>query len=166
MTTNRAYILSITLLLGLWALMGSWAWNIPTEVVSSTSITQQVKTPKKGKLFKKRGARKRNKLDSSPPDYGDRTQLSAFLLCLLLGFTGAHHFYLQNYKAAILQLSFFILFMALMFSGLIITAIFGVLIGLTLFSWMMVDIFILIFGGLRTGKKKQLIPWGGKQIEK
>ena len=145
----------------LWLSLGSWVMVVPnSRTLSENSLTVEQSPRSKKVAQKKRKWSKRSKHKlNHPPNYGDRTQLSAFLLCLLLGFTGAHHFYLQNYKVAIIQLSLFVLFMALMFTNIIIGVTLAMLIGIGLFAWVMAAIFILIFKGLRTGKKKQLIPW-------
>lgn len=165
MRTKTSFGLIFGLFLCLWLLLGSWAWHRPNEIKNSTegfSQYQSLQKVSKPKLSKKGvGKRKKQwrKTMAAPPDYGDRTQLSAFLLCLLLGFTGAHHFYMQNYKTGVVQLSFFVVGITLLLTNVIIGVAFGVLIGTALFAWVLADIFILVFRGMRTGKKKKLIPW-------
>jgi TM2 domain-containing membrane protein YozV len=90
-------------------------------------------------------------------DYGDRTKLSAFILCALLGFSGAHHFYLKHYFSASLQLSLFIISTVLSILG---TALFfSWLFLLALWAWVAADLLLIIFGGLRLRKGKKLIPF-------
>ena len=92
-----------------------------------------------------------------PHDYGDRTKLSAFILCALLGFSGAHHFYLKHYFSASLQLSLFIISTVLSIMG---TALFfSWLFLLALWAWVAADLLLIIFGGLRLRKGKKLIPF-------
>ena len=92
-----------------------------------------------------------------PHDYGDRTKLSAFILCALLGFSGAHHFYLKHYFSASLQLSLFLISTVLSILG---TALFfSWLFLLALWAWVAADLLLIIFGGLRLKKGKKLIPF-------
>ena len=92
-----------------------------------------------------------------PHDYGDRTKLSAFVLCAMLGFTGAHHFYMKHYFSGALQLSFFLMSTILSVFG--IALFFSWLFILALWAWVAADLFLIIFGGLRLRKGKKLIPF-------
>ena len=92
-----------------------------------------------------------------PHDYGDRTKLSAFILCAMLGFTGAHHFYMKRYFSGALQISFFLASTILSILG---TALFfSWLFLLALWAWVAADLLLIIFGGLRLKKGKKLIPF-------
>jgi TM2 domain-containing membrane protein YozV len=99
-----------------------------------------------------------NLIEISPPhDYGDRTKLSAFILCAMLGFIGAHHFYMKRYLSGALQISFFLASTILSILG---TALFfSWLFLLALWAWVAVDLLLIIFGGLRLKKGKKLIPF-------
>jgi hypothetical protein len=103
----------------------------------------------------------KKKLKSTPPpyDYGDRTQLSAFILCLFLGYVSAHHFYLKNRKIAFIQLSFFILTVLGFASLNPIGAFLGSLLGLTLFTWVLIDLLLICFRSIRPKSRRPLIPW-------
>jgi TM2 domain-containing membrane protein YozV len=95
---------------------------------------------------------------SNPPhDYGDRSKLSAFILCSMLGFTGAHHFYMKHYFSGALQLSFFLLSSVLSVFGIAI--FFSWLFILALWAWVAADLLLIIFDGLRLRKGKKLIPF-------
>jgi len=99
-----------------------------------------------------------SKKESFPPhDYGDRSKLSAFILCAMLGFTGAHHFYMKHYFSGALQLSFFLISALLSVFG--IALFFSWLFILSLWAWVAVDLLLIIFGGLRLKKGKKLIPF-------
>ncbi len=111
-------------------------------------------TLNEAQIFK---ASKDSKSLTPPHDYGDRTKLSAFILCALLGFSGAHHFYLKHYFSASLQLSLFLISTVLSILG---TALFfSWLFLLALWAWVAADLLIIIFGGLRLKKGKKLIPF-------
>ncbi len=106
--------------------------------------------PLKSKILKK-------KKNIPAYDYGNRSKLSAFILCSMLGFTGAHHFYLKHYFSASLQLSLFIISTVLSILG---TALFfSWLFLLALWAWVAADLLLIIFGGLRLKKGKKLIPF-------
>ncbi len=124
------------------------------NVELSVSQTEQLKPVKPVKGCQKTKKHKRHTPDF---DYGDRTQLSAFLLCILLGFTGAHHFYMKHYVSGLLQLSFG--FISVLLSTLGIALFFSWLLIIALFAWVAVDVLLIIFGGLRLKKGKKLIPW-------
>lgn len=94
-----------------------------------------------------------------PYDYGDRTQLSAFILCLFLGFISAHHFYLKNRKVAFVQLSFCIIMILGFISASPLGGLIASLLGLALFGWVLADLLLICFGGLRGKSKRPLIPW-------
>jgi TM2 domain-containing membrane protein YozV len=94
---------------------------------------------------------------SPPHDYGDRTKLSAFILCAMLGFSGAHHFYMKRYFSGALQLSFFLISTVLSVLG--IALFFSWLFILALWAWVAADLLLIIFGGLRLKKGKKLIPF-------
>lgn len=100
-------------------------------------------------------------LENTPPpyDYGDRTQLSAFILCLFLGFVSAHHFYLKNRKIAFIQLSFCIIMILGFASASPLGGLIASLLGLALFGWVLADLLLICFGGLRGKNKRPLIPW-------
>lgn len=101
-----------------------------------------------------------NKAQTPPPyDYGDRTQLSAFLLCLFLGFVSAHHFYLKNRKIAFIQLGMFLLMILAYASFTAIGGLLGALLALTLFGWIVADLLLICFGGIRPKSRRPLIPW-------
>jgi len=92
-----------------------------------------------------------------PHDYGDRSKLSAFILCAMLGFTGAHHFYMKRYLSGSIQLGFFLSSTVLSIFG---TALFfSWLFTLVLWAWVAADLLMIIFGGLRLRKGKKLIPF-------
>jgi len=94
---------------------------------------------------------------SPPHDYGDRSKLSAFILCAMLGFIGAHHFYMKRYLSGALQISFFLASTILSILG---TALFfSWLFLLALWAWVAADLLLIIFGGLRLKKGKKLIPF-------
>ena len=96
-------------------------------------------------------------IKNPPHDYGDRTKLSAFILCAMLGFIGAHHFYMKRYLSGALQISFFLASKILSFLG---TALFfSSLFLLALWAWVAADLLLIIFGGLRLKKGKKLIPF-------
>lgn len=61
---------------------------------------------RKKRIFKKTARRtnKLNKNKSIPPLHGERSQLTAFLLCVLLGIFGAHRFYTGQIGWGVLQL--------------------------------------------------------------
>jgi TM2 domain-containing membrane protein YozV len=106
--------------------------------------------PLKSKILKK-------KKNIPAYDYGDRSKLSAFILCSMLGFTGAHHFYMKHYFSGALQLSFFLI--ATILSALGSALFFSWLIMLALWAWVAADLLLIIFGGLRLKKGKKLIPF-------
>jgi TM2 domain-containing membrane protein YozV len=89
-------------------------------------------------------------------DYGDRSQLSALILCIMLGFTGAHHFYMKHYISGILQLSFFLISITLSSVGILL--VLSWILMLAVWAWVTVDVFLIVFGGLRLKKGKKLIP--------
>ena len=150
-------IIFILLLLNSLLLLSSWSWHYTGSEITRENThlqyrTQQFQRPSTKTVS---SLKKRN----LPPDYGDRTQLSAFLLCVLLGFTGAHHFYMQNYKTAITQLCFFVVAFLLLFTNIAILLTLGVLLGTALIAWLIADLFILVYRGMRTKRKRKLIPW-------
>ena len=99
----------------------------------------------------------KRKKSAPPHDYGDRTKLSAFILCAMLGFSGAHHFYMKHYFSGSLQLSLFLISTVMSILG---TAIFfSWLFMLALWAWVAADLLLIIFGGLRLRKGKKLIPF-------
>jgi TM2 domain-containing membrane protein YozV len=75
----------------------------------------------------------------------------------MLGFTGAHHFYMKHYFSGTLQLSFFLLSSVLSVSGIAI--FFSWLFILALWAWVAADLLLIIFDGLRLKKGKKLIPF-------
>lgn len=111
-------------------------------------------TLNEAQIFK---ASKDSKSLTPPHDYGDRTKLSAFILCAMLGFTGAHHFYMKHYFSGALQLSFFLLSSVLSVFGIAI--FFSWLFILALWAWVAADLLLIIFDGLRLRKGKKLIPF-------
>jgi TM2 domain-containing membrane protein YozV len=96
-------------------------------------------------------------IKNPPHDYGDRSKLSAFILCAMLGFTGAHHFYMKHYFSGASQLSFFLLSSVLSVFGIAI--FFSWLFILALWAWVAADLLLIIFDGLRLKKGKKLIPF-------
>lgn len=90
-------------------------------------------------------------------DYGDRSQLSALILCIMLGFIGAHQIYMKHYFSGILQLSFFLISITLGSMGILLALSWIMM--LALWAWVTVDIFLIVFGGLRLKKGKKLIPF-------
>jgi TM2 domain-containing membrane protein YozV len=137
-------ILSMLLILlgvnSLYAAVGSNQQKIEVNYSAEHSI---------GKVSKKK---------SLPPhDYGDRSKLSAFILCAMLGFTGAHHFYMKHYFSGALQLSFFLLSSVLSVFGIAIFL--SGLFSLALGAWVAADLLLIIFDGLRLKKGKKLIPF-------
>ena len=130
------------------------SWSLRSVVVEvSVSHYEQLKPVKPLKDSQKAKYKK----PSPDFDYGDRTQLSAFLLCVLLGFTGAHHFYMKHYISGVLQLSFGLI--SVLLSTLGIALFFSWLLIIALFAWVAVDVLLIILGGLRLKKGKKLIPW-------
>lgn len=82
--------------------------------------------------------KRQKKRPKSPKyDYGERSQLSAFWLCLLLGFVAAHRMYLGHYGWAVLQL--------LTLGGC--------------FVWVIVDLVMISLNLLRDRKGRKPIPW-------
>jgi TM2 domain-containing membrane protein YozV len=75
----------------------------------------------------------------------------------MLGFIGAHHFYMKRYLSGALQISFFLASTILSILG---TALFfSWLFLLALWAWVAADLLLIIFGGLRLKKEKKLIPF-------
>jgi TM2 domain-containing membrane protein YozV len=134
-------------------LLSSWVLKpMPQETVEQAFYAAPVKPQSIKKKVKK--------IKKTPPhDYGHRTQMSAFLLCVLLGFSGAHQFYLKNYGAAITQLSLSLAVLLLFLTGLTLAIALAWLMALALSAWVIADIFLLVFGGLRPKSGKKLIPW-------
>ena len=96
MNIKRSYI--IILLFWLPLTLCSWSLKYPDSI----SVVQNLKESKAAH----KNVRKISKAPKSVNfDYGDRTQLSAFLLWLFFGYAGAHWFYMQYYALGALQLS-------------------------------------------------------------
>ena len=88
-------------------------------------------------IAKKRLKKRLKKQDNPDYNYGERTQLTAFLLCLLVGFLGVHRFYMGHYGMGVLQLC--------------TLGCCGVLI--------IIDIIFICVNRFRTPKGDPLIPW-------
>lgn len=135
-------------------LLSSWVLKPAPQGRVELSLST---VPIKPQAIKKKA--KKTKQTRPPHDYGHRTQMSAFLLCVMLGFSGAHQFYLKNYGAAITQLSLSLAVLLLFLTGLTLAIALAWLMALALSAWVIADIFLLVFGGLRPKSGKKLIPW-------
>lgn len=135
-------------------LLSSWVLKPASQGRAERSFST---APVKPQATKKKA--KKTKQTCPPHDYGHRTQMSAFLLCVMLGFSGAHQFYLKNYGAAITQLSLSLAVLLLFLTGLTLAIALAWLMALALSAWVIADIFLLVFGGLRSKGGKKLIPW-------
>ncbi|MCH2043282.1 MAG: TM2 domain-containing protein [Saprospiraceae bacterium] len=89
----------------------------------------------KQQKIKEKRQRKRPK--SPKYDYGERSQLTAFWLCLFLGIVAAHRIYLGHYGWAALQL--------LTLGGC--------------FVWVIVDLVFISLNLLKDRKGRKPIPW-------
>ena len=67
-------------------------------------IKKRSKKRKKSIFRAFKSAKKFNKRSKNPPIHGERSQLTAFLLCVLLGIFGLHRFYTGQIGWGILQL--------------------------------------------------------------
>ncbi|MCP4441704.1 MAG: TM2 domain-containing protein [Aureispira sp.] len=88
-------------------------------------------------IAKKKLKKRLKKEDNPDYNYGERTQLTAFLLCVLVGFLGIHRFYIGHYWMGVLQL------LTLGCCGVFV----------------IVDIIFIVVNRLRTPKGDRLIPW-------
>jgi len=150
----KAFQINIILVI-CYLLLSSWSLK-PAQALEGTSASMCY-APIKPKVAKNKA--KKIKKVRPPHDYGHRTQMSAFLLCLLLGFSGAHQFYLQRYGVGITQLGLSVAVLLLFSAGLTLAAALAWLMALVLSIWLVVDIFLLIFGGIRPKSGQKLIPW-------
>lgn len=117
------------------------------EAVEEKKIKQYIQHKKASKLSiqkkiaiaiaKKKLKKRLKKQDNPDYNYGERTQLSAFLLCLLVGFLGVHRFYMGHYWMGILQLC------TLGCCGVFV----------------IIDLIFICVNRFRTPKGDPLIPW-------
>lgn len=150
MNIKRSYI--IILLFWLPLTLCSWSLKYPDSI----SVVQNLKESK--------AAHKNERKISKAPksvnfDYGDRTQLSAFLLWLFFGYAGAHWFYMQYYALGALQLSITLSVILLFVFGSFLGLILGTLLLLALNLWLLLDFILILFRLIKLKNGANLIPW-------
>lgn len=132
--------------------MCSWSLKYPdTKSVIQNSRASHSDHKNEGKFLKKP--------KSTNFDYGDRTQLSAFLLWLFFGYAGAHWFYMQYYALGVLQLSVTLSAILLFLFGSFLGLVLGTLLLLALNLWLALDFILILFRLIKLKNGASLIPW-------
>jgi TM2 domain-containing membrane protein YozV len=129
-----------------------------------TLCSWSVKYPDEVSILNERIVNQNKAFDKSfknyPPfDYGDRTQFSAFILCVFLGFTGLHHFYMRNYGTGITQLCLLLCSFLFLIIGFRILIAIGLLMFLSLAIWLIIDLIKILFKKIKLKNGRSLIPW-------
>jgi hypothetical protein len=132
--------------------MCSWSLKYPDSI----TVIQHSKSSK--------SVHKKEKVISKKPksinfDYGDRTQLSAFLLWMFFGYAGAHWFYMQYYALGALQLSITTSAILLFIFGSFLGLVLGTLLLLALNLWLALDFILILFRLIKLKNAANLIPW-------
>lgn len=133
----------IAVLMGLLLWSGlhlNMVWQTPIEPTYSANVRSAPPLePAWQSAIKQRIQQKKKQQTTAPrtENYGIRTQLSAFVLCLLFGWLGVHRFYTGHFGLGILQLLTF---------------------GCCGAFWL-VDLFLIILGDMKTANGEPLVPW-------